>query len=693
MASLEQLIQKNLNPFDPTTFKPGNFWKETQDPSHEVTSIHEHVVDSVEVALDQVAYDRKTRTLMLLGDSGSGKSHLLGRIKRRLNDRACFAYIGPWSDSQYIWRHVLRQTVDSLVAIPEGQSESQLMRWLNGLEFFKRGGLAKRLIGERGVFIRDMRASFPTAYQGKEFFSVIYALLDPNLQQIATDWLRGEDLDDEDLQLLRVKNSIDSEDAAQKMMSNLGWLADSTQPVVLCFDNLDNVPDMPNGQTGLKAMFNVNTIIHNEKLKNFLVVISLITSNWKANEEAIEYANLARVDQQLTLPKITIEQAIALWTSRLQPLHTQAIPAPASPIAPLTREWLDHKYPGGKLLPRLALMSAEQLIRDFKRTGKLPEVPTETTIDGATGAIAPEPIVPTSDESDRASFELMWQKEYQETGNQLRRISQFSSPELIRRLQEALEALDIPGVQHATLPSPKYSSYSLGHEHSGRTCIVWTEDANLRSFYDVMKACRKVKEGQGRDRVYLIRKEKLGTPQNKGYQLWQEVFSDQKHQHIKPDLTSVQYLETYHRLVNAAAGGELVIGAKTPHVKELQGFVRESGVLSTCDLLRQLGVVHLSPGDDAVPPIVPPVSPPHLVEPPDPSREELAVAERYILNIMATQLLVGMQVLVENTREQVPTLDSTAVVDLIRSLCEVNRVQIIDPNTQLENQLLCHVPT
>ena len=106
---------------------------------------------------------------MLLGDSGSGKSHLLGRIKRRLNDRACFAYIGPWPDSQFIWRHVLRQTVDSLMAVPEGQSESQLIRWLRGLEFFIREGFAKRLLGERRVFIRDMRASFPTAYQGQGF--------------------------------------------------------------------------------------------------------------------------------------------------------------------------------------------------------------------------------------------------------------------------------------------------------------------------------------------------------------------------------------------------------------------------------------------------------------------------------------------------------------------------------------------
>ncbi|MEL7070078.1 MAG: P-loop NTPase fold protein [Cyanobacteria bacterium J06581_3] len=692
MASLEQLIKINLNPFDPTTFKPGNFWKETQDQSLEVTSIHEHVVDSVEVALAQVAHDRKTRSLMLLGDSGSGKSHLLGRIKRRLNSQACFAYIGPWSDSQFIWRHVLRQTVDSLMAVPEGQSESQLMRWLKGLDFFKRGGIAKRLIGERGVFIRDMRASFPTAYQGKEFFSVIYALLDPDLQLIATDWLRGEDLDDEDLHLLKVRNSIDSEDAAQKMMSNLGWLADSTQPVVLCFDNLDNVPDMPNGQTGLKAMFNVNTMIHNEKLKNFLVVISLITSNWKANEQAIEYANLARVDQQITLPKITTEQAIALWTSRLAPLHSKATPKPASPIAPLTREWLDFKYPGGKLLPRLALMSAEQLIRDFKKTGKLPEIPDQTIVDDGTGEILPEPITPTSDESDRASFELMWQKEFKETGSQLHRISQFSSPELIRRLQEALEALDISNVQHAILSNTKYSSYSLGYEQSDRTCVVWTEDGNLTSFCNVMKACKKVKDAGGRDRIYLIRKEKLGTPKNRGYQIWQEIFADAKHKHLKPDLVSVQYLETYHRLVNAAAGGELVIGAKTPHVKDLQGFVRESGVLSNCSLLKQLSVVPSAEGDDVGPPVITPDPDRETGTPPGPSAEELAVAERYILNIMTTQSLVGMQVLVENTQEQVPTMDSDTVVGVIHSLSAAQRVQILDPNARLENQILCHVP-
>ncbi|MGB3297748.1 MAG: ATP-binding protein, partial [Phormidesmis sp.] len=189
MPSIEQLVRQNINPFDSTTFRPGNFWKESQDENQEVTSIHKGVLDSVEQTLELLLRDRKTRTLMLVGDTGSGKSYLLGRLKRRLNDKACFAYVTPWPDSKFIWRHVLRQTVDSLLETPEGQSESQLLRWLNGLEVLKRQGLAKRIRGERSVFVSDMRASFPSGlYRPRDFFGVLYALLDESTRMTASDW-------------------------------------------------------------------------------------------------------------------------------------------------------------------------------------------------------------------------------------------------------------------------------------------------------------------------------------------------------------------------------------------------------------------------------------------------------------------------------------------------------------------------
>jgi len=39
MASIDQIIRREINPFDPATFKPGNFWQEQQDLLN-VDSIH-----------------------------------------------------------------------------------------------------------------------------------------------------------------------------------------------------------------------------------------------------------------------------------------------------------------------------------------------------------------------------------------------------------------------------------------------------------------------------------------------------------------------------------------------------------------------------------------------------------------------------------------------------------------------------
>lgn len=148
MASINDIIQREVNPFDPTTFKPGNFWQEQQDSALTVESIHQEAITETEALLDLVAKDHRSRTVLLLGDSGSGKSYLLGRLKRTLNPKAFFAYIGPWSDSNYIWRHILRYTVDSLMHVPEGQQESQLMLWLKSLAAFKQLSMKELIFNE-----------------------------------------------------------------------------------------------------------------------------------------------------------------------------------------------------------------------------------------------------------------------------------------------------------------------------------------------------------------------------------------------------------------------------------------------------------------------------------------------------------------------------------------------------------------
>ncbi|MEO0684749.1 MAG: ATP-binding protein, partial [Cyanobacteria bacterium J06649_11] len=378
MTPINNIIKRELNPFDLINLKPGNFWGEEQDSDNSVESIHQEVINEVEGFLDLVNKDNRSRTVLLLGDSGSGKSYLLGRLKRTLNKTVFFAYIGPWADSDYIWRHVLRSTVDSLIQVPEEREESQLILWLKSLSAFTRRNLKQRLFSDsiwqfmqsdRRKFIHHLKTTYSQAglYNPDFFFGVLHDLTDPELYPIACEWLRGDDLSEESMQMLKVKNCIDTEEAAKNILANFGRISIQTQPIVLCFDNLDNIPRSPiDGFQDFQSLFNINTTIHNNHLKNFLVIVSVITNTWKLNSDRIQQADKARIDKGLRLKPINLEQAEALWAYRLKPLHEQVTPQPVSPIFPLNRKLLQQSFPSHRTLPRNTLVLGRKEYQNYK---------------------------------------------------------------------------------------------------------------------------------------------------------------------------------------------------------------------------------------------------------------------------------------------------------------------------------------
>jgi hypothetical protein len=380
MTAIEEIIKREVNPFDLLNLKPGNFWGEKQDSALTVESIHQEAIAEIEELLDLVAKDHRSRTVMLFGDSGSGKSHLLGRLKRTLNPKAFFAYIGPWAASDHIWRHTLRYTVDSLMQVPEDQQESQesqLMLWLKSLSAFTERSLIDRVVKDnfweilqsgRQKFIQHLKNTYrkQSIYNPDIFFGVLHDLTNPELYPLACEWLRGDDLSEESMQALKVKQCIDTEDAAKTILANFGKISTETQPIVLCFDNLDNIPKLPDGFQDFQPLFNVNTTIHNEYFKNFLVIISIITNTWKRNANRIQQADKAGIHRGIQLKSITLEQAEALWAYRLKPLHTQANLQTLSNVYPLTRQALEQKYPGGRTFPRYVLMLGREEYQRYK---------------------------------------------------------------------------------------------------------------------------------------------------------------------------------------------------------------------------------------------------------------------------------------------------------------------------------------
>ena len=673
MSTIDQILRRAINPFDPATFKPGNFWYESQDAVLHVETIHAEPLHRITEMLQHVQQDHRTRSLLLVGDSGSGKSHLLGRLKRSLLQQACFVYIDPFPDSESIWRHVLRYTVDSLVQTPEGATESQLLRWFKQLPIFQTLSVDWSHKG-RVTVIRHLRECYPSGiYNANEFFGVLYDLLNPDWYTLACDWLRGDDLDEEGLSMLGVQRAIATEQDAQGILANLGRLAADTQPIVLCFDQLDNIARTGDGLIDLQAIFNVNSALHNQGLKNFLIIISIITSTWRQNIHRIPAADQARLDAQVSLLPITLKQATALWQSRLQPLHEQADPRPESPIYPFTFQILEQKFPGGKTHPRNALELGRRLLQNYK-TGT-----TRIRSDSS------EPLA--GREEAIAAFRLVWRQELEHIQERIQRVRQFASPELIQMLKELLLVIHMGELRPRLLPSPTYASHSFSLElpSIGRVGIVWNEDPNLTSFYHVMNACRRT-VGLGLcHKLLLVRSEGIGRPGNQGYEFYGRIFTDTQHQHIQPSISSVQHLATYHRLVNAAASGELVVAGATPNVRELETLMRDSKLVQECELLWELGLMKgRRPKQKRSGPL-------HrsLRSNTSKASDETPHLQTFLMDVIRTHQLVGRDILVQKTLSQFPQATDTAIQREIDQLSHTSQIQVLGAPDQLAEQLVC----
>jgi GTPase SAR1 family protein len=675
MATIDEIIQQEVNPFDPVTFYTGDFWQESQQSGLTVDSIHQEAIAEITELLNQVAKDHQTRSILLCGDHGSGKSYLLSRLKQQLNQSAFFAYIGPWVEQRQIWRHILRYTVDSLMQNPAGETESQLLLWLKSLSAFRDRGLKKKILGERGLFIHNLRGTYPSGiYNHNEFFGVLYDLTNPDLYHTVCDWLRGDDLDEESLKAIRVKRSIETETDAKNILSNFGKISANTQPIVLCFDQIDKVAEPPNGYQELQALFTVNTTIHNQRLKNFFIIISLIKNTWEQHKKNILGADQARIYKGILLKSITWDQAESLWAKRLEPIHQKATEKPPSPIYPLTRQVLEAKFPAGRTFPRYALQIARQLYQNYKlnlavdlKASSQPETPqlTETPLDAI------------------AAFNLLWQHEFKKTQEKIPRIRYFSNPELIQMLREALQALEVVKIQPRLLPSEKYGNASLScqlPQVAGKVGFAWAEDENLTNFFHLMNACQKTINQNLCQKLYLIRKTGLGNARNKGYTLYKQIFTGMPHVHIIPSLESLHYLATYHSLVNAAAAGELVVGDRTPNISELQSIVREAKILDDCTLLQELGFFahHKSEKKKA--------------DSVSPEAKQLLKAKQYMLSLVETQQLLGRSILENNMLIFDMRLTQENIEQLIDELVAEKKVQISDPGTNRADQFIFWVP-
>ncbi len=666
MATLDELIASQPNPFDGDV--SGDFYQQPVGENEVIDAIHENGLAKLHEDLARVVQQKRPYTTRLVGFAGAGKTFMLGRFQREAGNKARFVYIGPWSDNDRIWRHVLRCTVRSWQYPPPAQTRSQILRWYDVLK----AQCAK--VMPQADFARQCTRQFPHAEQVQSFCKAVAGLEHEETHPLSINWLRGDDLSEEDLAQLGLKSSIDNEEMAKAVLTNLLRISPDGRPTVLCFDQLNNLSKMADGEPDFTALFDFNTQLHNDYTDApCLIVISLITETYfKAFKPHMQN----RVDSRdrirgfVETKPIPVEQIKALWRHRLAPLHAQADPSPAEPLMPLHEIDLESKSPTGKHLVRTALRMGYHFYQAYKE--KLPE-PCK---DQAGKNVDP---VPQQEKTQVEIFHTIWREHYAKIEHTTRQFTEEADVDLVWYLAQALMALGEVEVKRPCLDPSRtklarrreallVKEASLCFSWQGKTmALVWTENDNMTQYCWFLRVVEQILQKNRFDRCYLIRAGRVGNPNTQGRQLYDQLTQAKTIEHLRPTLPDLKALKTLHALINKVAEQGITLQQHPIDEEKLYRLARESQVLDHVGLLAKLR--------DKMPP------------PPPTDKVEEAILEH-----MEKHNIVGMVTLEEQIRAIYTGLDQAGFDTRLEKLVKAGRLRWVNPNAQRAEQLICWVP-
>ena len=241
----EKLFLEAENPFTNAIIR--NAWQSNIIKT-DVASINENLTNLVLKLLIDVKANKYSTACLCQGQPGVGKSHFLGRLRNlSVTQSFLFVSVKPISDVTNIYNHIykeifysLRKKSDSDRLAPIDQLISSILT--NTLiktleERNKVNPLSKRLKNLLNQMKNDSTLILKILDQDKStleifnsvsnkaidlvemdfpeintnFLTVLFKYLNPEIRSIALRWLQGDDISEEHLAILGVKETIDNE--------------------------------------------------------------------------------------------------------------------------------------------------------------------------------------------------------------------------------------------------------------------------------------------------------------------------------------------------------------------------------------------------------------------------------------------------------------------------------------------------
>ncbi|MCP4345098.1 MAG: hypothetical protein GY795_06175 [Desulfobacterales bacterium] len=327
-----------------------------QDPWNpveiDISEINAQAFDLCCDILEIVRTETRTTSVLLYGEAGNGKTHLLGRLREHLKTVPrlhVFVSVPLRTSPRMLWRHLRKSFVESLMKPVEGDKTQLDLICLHKLSQMpahhnKRDipsipmpRLIERL-DEKTGFLQKLdkllrRFQNPSPQIGiletfcygqgisRNLCKAFEHILLKRHVMDAVAWLKGDSLPESVMKKLNLthdnENPYDQEYQSREIIKELCHLASPAIPIVLCFDQIEALERYEGDKEGVFIFGQAVRSLHDET-SNVLLVSCIQSFFLKQLKNAVTKPDYAAIAiHQATLNPLTVDQSLKLARARL----------------------------------------------------------------------------------------------------------------------------------------------------------------------------------------------------------------------------------------------------------------------------------------------------------------------------------------------------------------------------------------
>ncbi len=290
MSQLPFAEQAFANPFGPLFGQP------LDDRQVDIAEINSVAFDACRTLVQDVGAGGFSQALTVFGDTGTGKTHLIGRVRRWLEPQSenLFVFVRMETSPAGMWRHLRRSIALSLLRENSG--------------------------GVRAVDrLLEQRRSDLETLSDRDLSIVLEHLLEGRQVRDSAAWLRGEGLPDEVLNSLRVSAPGPEDDPEVTSRHVVMAICELIRPgaVVFCMDQIEAVMSSPGDREGPHAFGKMVSCLVDET-RNASVICCEQNSFVNLMEQILDDAAKSRMlGRRAAIHPLSWEQAQRLINARL----------------------------------------------------------------------------------------------------------------------------------------------------------------------------------------------------------------------------------------------------------------------------------------------------------------------------------------------------------------------------------------